>query len=226
MGLQRSYRYGVHVGYSDAITELGAVPLHLSSAAIASLVGGPDAIDQYIDRVVEGLDAVIISGGWDVAPAMYGEEASEWVEETEPARDILESSLIRAAIRQNKRLLAICRGIQILNVTLGGTLYQDLPSSGFNNHSDTAKEYEPSHDLKFEPDSLVYRLTEGATAVNTLHHQAIKDLAPSLKLTAVAPDGVIEAVEGENIIGVQWHPERLWKSDRRHLGTFAWLVGD
>lgn len=225
-GLQKSSRYGIHSGYSDALTELSALPVFFSSgsAAAAEAPSSGITLEELASSFLQGVDALIISGGWDVDPELYGEATSAKVVETEPVRDRLESALLNEAARVGKKVFAVCRGIQILNVSRGGTLYQDLEDSGFDNHSDLTREYESAHEISFESNSLIEELTEGATGVNTLHHQAIRDLGAGLRAVAYSPDGVIEAVEGDNVLGVQWHPERLFKSDKRHLGTFAWLL--
>ncbi|NNN11727.1 MAG: gamma-glutamyl-gamma-aminobutyrate hydrolase family protein [Acidimicrobiaceae bacterium] len=222
-GLFDQNRYGIYAGYSAAITELGHTP-YLFSSATFEMVKDPRILDDIASEMVSSVDSLILPGGYDVQPFLYGEPDSPQLQQTDPVRDLFEIAAIKAARSQSKKILAICRGIQILNVALGGTLYQDLPSSGFNNHSDIDNEHTPSHRVELSPGSKVAKYTNHADAVNTLHHQAIKDLAPGLEVTARSDDGVVEAVESEEIIGVQWHPERMWQLDRNHLGTFKWLV--
>lgn len=226
-GLQKSYRYGIHIGYSDSITSLGALPVMWSSATYvgAFTTGGREAVQEMAERAVKEVDSVIVTGGWDVDPSFYGAERSALTEETEPVRDAFELAVIEAALRQGKRVLGICRGHQVLNVAFGGTLIQDLPSAGYENHSDLSREYEPAHTVEFDDRSLVASVTNGDNSVNTLHHQAVDRVGEGLRATAVSPDGVIEAIEGDGVIGVQWHPERLFPTIPNHLGTFRWLVG-
>ena len=222
-GIFERNRYGVYGGYAAAITELGHIPYIFSSATFES-ISDPEVLDDIASEMVRSVDSVILPGGFDVQPFLYGEPDSPELQQVDPARDLFEIAAIKAARTQGKKILAICRGIQILNVALGGTLYQDIPSSGFANHFDIENELTPSHAVDFSPGSKIAKYTNHAEAVNTLHHQAIKDLAPGLDVTARSEDGVIEGVETEEILAVQWHPERMWQGDRNHLGLFSWLV--
>lgn len=227
MGLQRFDRYGVHPGYADAISELNCLPVFLPSAAAlaAEANGGPDRLNELVVEMVSDVSALIVTGGWDVDPATYGEDHSELLGDIEPIRDRFEMGLIHEARQQGKRILAICRGVQILNVALGGSLIQDLQSEGFLNHTDLVNEYGHSHHIEWEGDSTLQQLMEGETSVNAIHHQAVRRVADPLRVVARSTDGVIEALEGDKIIGIQWHPERLFKMESAHLAPFAWLVG-
>src|SRR5438309_7130698 len=167
----------------------------------------PDAACAALDRV-QGL---VLTGGEDVEPSRYGAPPHPKLGETDPARDAVELALIAGAERQRLPILAICRGIQILNVALGGTLYQDLASErggGPIDHTDTAAR----HGLRGEPHSLLHRTlgTVGAN-VNSRHHQAVRELAPTLHAAAWAEDGVLEGVErvagASWTLAVPWHPE-------------------
>ncbi len=182
------------------------------------------------ERAVAALDAVrglVLTGGEDVDPARYGATPHPKLEPTDPARDAAELALIAAARQRRLPILAICRGIQILNVALGGTLYQDLDSErpGPIVHSGGD---ERRHAIRVEPDSLLARTlgTEQAT-VNSRHHQAIRDLAPGLRAVGWADDGLIEAVEPADrgapwMLAVQWHPEDL--NERALFDGFARAV--
>jgi putative glutamine amidotransferase len=191
----------------------------------AYAAGGREAVQEMAERAVKEVDSVIVTGGWDVDPSFYGAERSPLTEETEPVRDAFELAVVEAAQRQGKRVLGICRGHQVLNVAFGGTLIQDLPSAGFENHSDLTREYEGAHTVEFDASSLVAQVTNGEHWVNTLHHQAVDRVGDGLRATAISPDGVIEAIEGDGVIGVQWHPERLFPTVASHIGTFRWLIG-
>ena len=196
-------RVALNVSYVHAVARAGLVPLLV-----------PSVLEPA--RAVEALDAVkglVLTGGEDVDPARYGAVPHPRLEKTDPARDAVEMALLEAARAQRLPVLAICRGIQLLNVALGGTLYQDLPSErpGPIPHQDkTAR-----HGVRIAPGSLLHR-TLGVTShtVNSRHHQAIWTLAPGLTATAWAEDGIIEAVELTDpaapwLLAVQWHPEDI-----------------
>lgn len=174
---------------------------------------------------LEGLDGLILTGGDDVAPGRYGEAPHPKTVEAEPGRDEFELALIGAARAQELPIFAICRGIQVLNVACGGTLVQDIPSQvkGALNHSLTVPPNSPytlAHEVWVEKDSLLStlmfdRLTAETCEVNSRHHQAVKDVAKGFRVTATAPDGVIEAIEDPSArfcLGVQWHPENFWRT--------------
>jgi len=181
------------------------------------------------DRAAAALAAVrglVLTGGEDVAPDRYGATPHPRLGDVDPVRDAAELALIAAARSRRLPILAICRGIQILNVALGGTLYQDLDSErpGLVPHSDeTAR-----HGVRVAAGSLLERtLGMRSATVNSRHHQAIRDLAPGLKAVAWADDGVIEAAEPADanapwIVAVQWHPEDL--TERALFDGFARAV--
>ncbi len=227
-GLAVDHKYSLHMGYPGAIMQLGGIPMvYVSVTATPTLSEDPElTLDYLVKEFVSEVDALLVSGGWDVEPSLYGHEPLPELGSTEPVRDIFESAMIEEARRQGKKVLAICRGMQILNVTMGGTLYQDLVTAGFDEHSRPDREYETCHSVIFEPGSVLSELMGGVTEVNTLHHQGIARLASGLRAVAHSPDGVIEAVEGDGVLGIQWHPERLYQSDPRHLGGFRWLMAD
>ena len=127
-------------------------------------------------------------------------------------------------INRGVAVLGICRGIQLLAASVGGSLVADLPEAGHEGHWQEERQYEPVHAVEARSGSLAERALGGATVVNSIHHQAVLHPGPALEATAWSPDGVIEAIEGPGILGVQWHPERLCADDRRHLAPFAWLV--
>ena len=178
-------RVALNIAYVRALTHAGLVPL------LVPPVLDPDAACAALDRV-QGL---VLTGGEDVEPSRYGAPPHPKLGETDAARDAVELALIAGAEGRRLPILAICRGIQILNVALGGTLYQDLASergSGPIDHADTAAR----HALRVEPESLLHRtLGTVAAHANSRHHQAIRALAPTLRATAWAADGVVEGVE-------------------------------
>src|SRR5687767_8223323 len=197
--------------YVEALRAAGAVPW-----VIPLLPHDPDTLAEIFTR----LDGVFLTGGVDVDPARYGEERLPVCGATDPDRDAVEMLLLRHAMDRHLPVLAVCRGIQILNVTCGGTLYQDvaaqvpaaLKHDYFPTPQNPSRTY-LAHDVTVKANTRLGRILQaGVVPVNSMHHQAIKDLAPGLVPTAYAPDGIIEGVEGANgryLVAVQWHPEEL-----------------
>ena len=192
-------------------------------------VGGEVRIvdsSMTVDAALEGLDGVLLTGGDDVAPTRYGETPHQTVVEAEPGRDEFELNLVKVARARELPIFAICRGIQVLNVACGGTLVQDIPSQvpGALPHRLPVPPNQPytlAHEVWLERDSLLCRMMcerlsdADACAVNSRHHQAVNAVAPGFKVTATAPDGVIEAIEDPSTgfcLGVQWHPENFWRT--------------
>jgi putative glutamine amidotransferase len=177
------------------------------------------------EGALDGIDGLMLTGGGDVDPALYHETPDATIVPAESGRDDFEIALILEARRRQIPILAICRGIQVLNVAAGGSLYQDIPSQlpGAGAHSLEVPAHEPyelAHEIWIEKDSLLSRLmreriVDDGCEVNSRHHQAVKQIAPGLKVTATAPDGVIEAIEDPAAIfclGVQWHPENFFRT--------------
>jgi putative glutamine amidotransferase len=192
-------------------------------------VGGDVRVVDPSMRVVDALDAVdglLLTGGDDVAPERYGAARHETVVDAEAGRDAFEMALVGAAREKTLPILAICRGVQVLNVACGGTLVQDIPSqvAGASGHSFDVPPHEPyslAHEVWVDKDSLLARLIgdrlrdQDACDVNSRHHQAVKDVAPGFRVSATAPDGVIETIEDPSArfcLGVQWHPENFWRT--------------
>jgi putative glutamine amidotransferase len=168
-----------------------------------------------------------VTGGGDVDPQNYGGSESgspELLMDVDPARDIAEIVVVQYAMAQGKRVLGVCRGAQLLAVMGGGTLIVDLKKKGLDGHWDEERQYEPVHAVEAEAGSLADHVLGSLERVNSIHHQAIADPGQLLRATAWSPDGVIEAVEGPGLLGLQWHPERLTQSDPRHVAPFAWVA--
>lgn len=201
--------HGVADAYVQALYAAGALPLH-----IPCLPGDEVTVDLL--GLVDGL---VLTGGADVDPKHFGELPRRGLGQISPQRDALEIPLARAAIAADMPVLAICRGMQVLNVAAGGTLYQDLyfDLPDVLQHNQNAPRWYPTHPVELERGSILHRIVGQTTIyVNSFHHQAVRELAPGLHVTAHAPDGVIEAVEmpaARFIVGVQWHPECLMSSD-------------
>lgn len=219
-GKEEPRSYGHRRGYIDAIAAAGGAPLLL-----------PPLADQTTRRALyDRVDAVLLAGGTDVDPASYGHDRHPTVTEVDPHRDESEIDLIRWSLADGKPLFAICRGVQILNVALGGSLIQDIPSERPEALVHQTRVWRQlAHDLVLEPDSRLASLL-GATnlQVNSLHHQAIDRLGRGLRIIGTAPDGIVEGVEGTNgswLVGVQCHPEELWQeTDPRWRRVFANFV--
>jgi putative glutamine amidotransferase len=169
------------------------------------------------------LDGVLLTGGGDIDPALYGEDRHPSVEDAEPGRDEFEIDLARRALDRDVPMLAICRGAQVLNVAAGGTLVQDIPSSvpSTLDHSVGSPRDAIAHDVRIAAGSHLARVLDPRTTVqascrvNSRHHQSVDRIGRDLVATATAPDGVIEAIESPAAafcIGVQWHPENFWRS--------------
>jgi putative glutamine amidotransferase len=192
--------------------------------------------DEAVLRAVyDRLDGVLLAGGADLDPAAYGEERHPLCDRPDPARDRTELALARWAAAEGKPLLGVCRGIQALNVALGGSLHQHLAERHggaikhdyFSSGGEYARDYRP-HAVRVAPGSRLGRvLGAEEVPVNSMHHQGIRRLAPGLRATAFAPDGLIEGVEGEGgryLVGVQWHPEELAEADPVMMRLFRDFV--
>jgi putative glutamine amidotransferase len=201
-------------------TDLGRERVALNSSYVRALIAAgltPLLVPPLLDparaaEVVDGAAGLVLTGGEDVHPASYGETPHAKLEETDQARDAVEIALFRAARERRLPVLAICRGIQLVNVALGGTLYQDLKSERPSpiDHVDP----KGRHGLRIDPASLLHRTIGDPASVNSRHHQAVKRLAQGLRPVAWADDDLIEAAEPVNgdgggawLLAVQWHPE-------------------
>jgi putative glutamine amidotransferase len=212
--------------YVEELRKVGAVPW-----LIPLLPHDPDTLLEIFRR----LDGVFITGGVDVDPRSYGEEKTPLCGTTDPDRDAVEIALLHYAFEHQLPVFAVCRGIQILNVACGGTLYQDIaaqvPAALKHDYFPTPQQ--PSrkylaHDVAVRPGSRLRAiLGECVVPVNSMHHQAIKSLAANLIPTAHAPDGIIEGVEGNGeqyLIGVQWHPEELTETQPGMARLFTCFI--
>ena len=199
-------RTGVNSAYVASLLRAGGMPFILSPLIPLEMVA----------EAAGRLDGVLLTGGEDVAPEAYGATRHAALGVVDPRRDALELGLIRAAHTRGLPILGICRGIQILNIALGGTLWQDLPSERPTSlpHGQIAGRTARTHPVSVTAGSrLAAAVGGGRLEVNSFHHQAIRDLAPSLVATATALDGIVEGVEttvGGWLLAVQWHPEEFF----------------
>lgn len=182
-------------------------------------------VAMTVDAALVGADGLMLTGGDDIEPSRYGEAAHAATVPADADRDEFEIALVRAARDRRLPIFAICRGVQVLNVACGGTLVQDVPSevTGAVKHSLPVPPNAPytlAHEVWIEKDSLLSRLlgdrvSGDSCEVNSRHHQSVKGVAPGFRVTATAPDGVIEAIEDPAFpfcLGVQWHPENFWRT--------------
>jgi putative glutamine amidotransferase len=230
MGTRRTF---LNEPYVVAVRDAGGLPLPIT----------PAHEGESLRALYELLDGLLLTGGEDVEPHRYGEAVRAPNVEAVPERDALEFRLLEWALADRLPVFAICRGIQVLNVALGGTLHQDLPSErpGPVGHDQMKAEPpverpQPSHAVVVQAGSFLGDLIgAGQLPVNSMHHQAIKALAPSLQAVAHAPDGLVEAVEPRDLaatgflLAVQWHPEELARTGdpaaRRLFEAFVTAAG-
>ena len=215
-GIDNDLTLGMFGAYGKAIEKSGGVPL------VLPYVEGDDAIDTFVNIC----DGFFFTGGVDISPDRYGEDKQEFCGTIQIYRDELEFRVLERIIKEDKPILAICRGCQLINVALGGTLYQDLPTEYKSsiNHRQTEPKHSPSHNVKILHGTPLFELIKKETMVaNSFHHQAIKRLGAGLLPMAYADDGIIEAIyyNGEKYIrAYQWHPERLYESNAHNKLLF------
>jgi len=215
--------------YSEALEAAGAVPLHIGLI--------PDA--QYIRAALDGLDGILLPGSdSDVDPMSYGRDPHRYLGKVVPVKDATDALVLEEIERRGMPLLAICFGMQILNVSRGGTLIQDIHSElpGAIKHEQGAPRDRPSHSVRLLPGSMLEAMAgtveEGGAQralVNSHHHQAIETVGRDLVATAWTSDGLVEALEDARpdrfTLAVQWHPEMGWKKDELSLKIFRRFVG-
>ncbi len=204
--IRGALRARLNAAYVVALEAAGAMPL----------VSPPLAEATAASALLERVDGLVLSGGEDVEPRHYGAARHPATDDAHVARDAWELALVDAARRRGIPVLAICRGMQLLNVGLGGTLIQDIPSQRPSAivHADAAARRMRVHTVECEAGSRLAAALGGDTvAVNSSHHQAIDRIAPGLRVSATAPDGIVEGVETIDdswwVVGAQWHPEEL-----------------
>lgn len=197
------------VNYAEAVVSAGGRPALLPAT---EGIEGP---------LLEGFDALVLSGGGDLSPGMYGQTPDEAVYGLSPIRDRFESALVQEAQERRMPILAICRGLQLINVLRGGSLIQDLAG-----HWQTGLSHEPDHDIRIEPGSRLAEIVgDTRMSVNSYHHQAVDRLGDGLMITAYA-DGIVEAFEdpSADLLAVQWHPEHLYASSVTNHALFDDVV--
>lgn len=214
----------LYANYVAALEEVGLAPVLLTPAH------GKASITALLDAC----DGLVLSGGGDIDPARYGETPSATLDSVSAERDEAEFTALTIALERELPVFGICRGIQVLNVQLGGTLHQDLDTERAANHPQSPSWSSRAHDVDVIDDTRLREIVGAARiSVNSFHHQAVRQVAPRLRVSACAEDGVIEAVEMDDYpwcLGVQWHPERRAADsgpadpDRRLFEAFARAV--
>ncbi len=204
--------------YARAIEYAGGTPF------LVPHVGDMECINQYLGV----LDGLILSGGGDIDPLLYGQEPHQNIGSVDRVRDEMELQLTQKALAQDLPILAICRGIQMLNVAAGGTIYQDIAAEMPRPtlcHSQNGAGWYASHTIDILSDSHLLQIFGSPTArVNSFHHQAVRDVGEGFMITAKAKDNVIEAIEAPThrfAIGVQCHPEMMWEHHPEVLNLFT-----
>lgn len=208
--------------YMRALKAAGAIPVVMPL----------DASEEDLKQLSQDLDGFLFTGGPDVHPFLFGEETQAHCGNVSPARDQMEISLLPMIMELQKPILGICRGIQVLNIALGGNIWQDIPSQVTRDfplaHSQPFSYDMPCHTVALTEGSLLARISESSSIkVNSMHHQAVKDLAPGLIASAYSTDYLIEALEMPDypfFIGVQWHPEYLWEKNKEAFRLFQTFV--
>ncbi|KXT85508.1 gamma-glutamyl-gamma-aminobutyrate hydrolase family protein [Streptococcus oralis] len=199
--------------FAESIRQVGGLPLVIP-------VGDESIVRDYVEMI----DKLILTGGQNVHPQFYGEKKTIESDDYNLVRDEFELALLREALHQNKPILAICRGVQLVNVAFGGTLHQEIEGHW------QGLPFGTSHSIETVEESVVAKLFGKESQVNSVHRQSIKDLAPNFRVTAVDPrDQTIEAIESvdeHRIIGLQWHPEFLVNEEDGNLELFEYLLNE
>lgn len=205
-----------HRNYIDAVVRAGGSPILIPATL------DPDRALTLTARI----DSLLLLSGGDIHPRRYGEQERATLLGVDEHRDEIELALLRSAIRRGIKTFGVCRGAQLLAVAHGGRLHQDLLAAGGRKHmADTVTGAYASirHPIEIKKGSVADSLFGHLDNVNSQHHQAISDTG-SLLATAWSPDGVVEAIEGDNCFGVQWHPELIYTENPAHLKPFEWLI--
>lgn len=209
----------VNSDYIDAVSRAGGLPFILP----------PVCTHEEIRQFVELCDGLLITGGKDIAPLLYGEMTHPQCESYDLEVDRCHIALIQEAMETGKPVFGICRGLQLINIALGGTLYQDLPAQfpGCGGHLFSFIRSDAVHTITITEHSPLHEIFgKTALSVNSIHHQAVKETGTGVEVCALAPDGVIEAftVPGKKTLAVQWHPEMLLQKDDEMLCLFRAFI--
>lgn len=200
------------------------------------LAGGTPVILPIMDKdnaedLISICDGILFTGGQDVSPSLYNEEPHMVIGPTSPERDASEVWIFNEAMKQKKPILGVCRGMQLINIVLGGSLYQDLSENPeiTIQHQQKTQTIHPTHSITVKEGTCLSKIYQTGDYVNSVHHQVLKDIAPGVNITAWSQDNVVEAIEymedGQSIVGLQWHPElNAHLHNPRSLAVFQDLV--
>jgi putative glutamine amidotransferase len=220
VGTQPERAY-VNSAYLLAIQQVGGIPLPLP----------PQLSPRALEGLAAGLDGLLLTGGGDMDPSCFGETPHPTLYDVAPSRDALEMSAVRLALERARPILAVCRGIQVLNVALGGSLHQDVGSDPGTalRHSQKEPRDQATHVVTVAPGSRLAKVMGvDEVEVNSMHHQAVKAIGGGLVAVAWAPDDIIEGLELDDparfVLGVQWHPEELVRDSEPARRLFAALI--
>lgn len=214
-------RYELKQAYTDAVIKAGGLPM------VVAYSEDPTVVDSYLDRM-SGL--VVTGGAFDIPPEAYGEQQRDGLGALRAGRTAFETSLMRAALKRNMPVLGVCGGMQLLNVVLGGTLFQDILREVQNakDHEQKHDRAQPSHPVDVKDGTVLAECVgRGQLMVNSTHHQAVNRVGEKVVVSAVSPDGVVEAIESKEhgfALGVQWHPELMVTTVPIHLGVYKVFV--
>ena len=212
--------YSLQRSYVDTIIENSGIPVIIP----------PQKRKRDIQKLFCQIDALLLPGGPDIDPVYFQEEPRYITKTLDPERDRLEIMLTRMALEENKPVLGICRGIQIINVAAGGDVYQDIEAqrSGTLLHEQKAPRWYPTHEIVIQPETILFQILRVPhLRVNSHHHQAVRKLAPGFRVSALANDRIIEAIEHTSlkfVLGVQWHPELMWRRYPLFKRVFTALI--
>jgi len=216
----------VSVDYSNAVERAGGLPFLIPVLKYAD--------DNVIDEIISKVNGVIFTGGSDIDSTFYGVEnidEAEGIMKSNKIRDEFEFRLLKSAIKLNKPILAICRGIQLLNVYFGGTLFKDINTEYKTEIEHLAPldcKYKKIHEIEIDKNSKLYEIyNKTKIQVNSFHHQGIKKVAQQFKIIAKATDNMVEAIEYKDdnfILGLQFHPEMMFENDEEQLKVFKYFI--
>lgn len=221
-GLNHEETYvSVRDDFCQALLRLGARPVLLPL----------DAVEAVLQDYVQTLDGFLFTGGGDVDPQYFHQPCRPWSGSISPRRDAMELTLCRLLLPTVKPVLGVCRGFQVMNIALGGDVYQDIPKEFVTDnpiaHRQLQPEHYPAHAVALSPHSRLQAILGDSARVNSLHHQGVHRMGQGFIPTAHSEDGLCEGAElaGERFfVGVQWHPERLWQTEPGQLALFEAFV--